>query len=169
MEANETQVRSMNVVRRKSQALAGILSAMPGLGQVYVGFYRRGFVNLIVVAIVITLLSIQEKGGPLAPFLGLFLSFFWLYNIIDAVRLAGLYNDAVSGFGPEDLRQQLVLSGQRGSVGGGIALLGLGILLLLHTLFDLPLDWVKDWWPILPVGFGIYLLWRGIQDRREKV
>jgi hypothetical protein len=77
-----------------------------------------------------------------------------------------LYNDAVAGFGPEDLRRELVLTGARGSVGGGVALLGIGVLLLLHTLFGVPLDWLKDWWPALPIGFGAYLLWRGIQDRR---
>jgi hypothetical protein len=140
---------------------------MPGLGQVYVGYYRRGFTNLIVIASVITLLTFRETRA-VTPLFALFLAFFWLYNVIDAVRIAGLYNDAVAGFGPEDLRRELVLTGERGSMGGGIALVAVGILFLLHTLFDVPLDWLRDWWPVIPIGFGIYLLWRGIQDRRAK-
>jgi len=36
--------------RRKSPAIAAILSMMPGLGQVYVGYYQRGFVHAVVVA-----------------------------------------------------------------------------------------------------------------------
>ncbi len=163
----DTQARGMYPPRRKSQALAGLLSALPGLGQVYVGYYRRGFTNLIVIGIVITLLTVQE-AKTLEPLLGLFLAFFWLYNIIDAVRLAGLYNDVVAGFGPEDLRRELVLTGARGSVGGGVALLALGLLMLLHTLFGLPLDWLKSWWPIVPIGFGAYLLWQGVRDRRKR-
>ena len=167
MNPNDPRSRGSIPPRRKSQALAGVLSCMPGLGQIYVGYYRRGFTNLIVVASVITILTMRETG-PLIPLFALFLAFFWLYNIIDAVRIAGLYNDAVLGFGPEDLRRELVLTGARGSLGGGIALVAAGFLFLLHTLFDVPLDWLKDWWPVLPIGFGIYLLWRGIQDRRAK-
>lgn len=167
MNPSEGQPSRVHAARRKSQALAGLLSLMPGLGQVYVGYYRRGFTNLIVVAFVITLLASRAVMG-LVPFLGLFLAFFWLYNVIDAVRVASLYNDAVLGLGPEDLRRELVLTGQKGSIGGGVVLLALGILFLLHTLFDVPLDWIRNWWPVVPIGFGLYLLYRGIQDRRKR-
>jgi hypothetical protein len=165
MMPNDAQPGRFLPPRRKQPALAGVLAMMPGLGQVYVGYYRRGFIHLAVVAGVITLLSSHEKGG-LAPFFALFLAFFWLYNVIDAVRLANLYNDAVMGLGPEDLRRELVLTaGRQGSIGGGAFLLGLGVLLLAHTLFDVPLDWLRDWWPVIPIGFGAYLLYRGIKDR----
>ena len=36
--------------RSKSPALAAILSMMPGLGQVYIGYYQRGFVHILVIA-----------------------------------------------------------------------------------------------------------------------
>jgi len=154
--------------RRKSPALAGILSSMPGLGQVYLGYYRRGFVHLMIVAFLITILSSGALEG-IEPLFGLSLSFFWIFNIIDAVRLANLYNDVMSGLGPEDLRKELSLKTDRGSIGGGVALIALGILLFAHTLFDVSLDWLADWWPALPLGFGVYLLYKGVVDRRKRM
>src|SRR5580765_3468184 len=82
--------------RSKSPALAAILSMMPGLRQVYVGYYQRGFVHAAVVASLITILS-SNTVERLSPLFGLFLTFFWLYNIIDAARRASLYNDALAG------------------------------------------------------------------------
>ena len=82
--------------RIKSPVIAGALSAMPGLGQVYVGYYQRGFVHIFVVAGIIALLA-ADVLGPLIPLAGLFLGFFWLYNMIDAGRRAALYNQALSG------------------------------------------------------------------------
>jgi hypothetical protein len=153
--------------RRKLPLLAGFLSLMPGLGQAYVGYYRRGFTNILIVAGVITVLASRDSG-PIRPFLGLFLAFFWLYNILDAVRIASLYNDAVAGMAPEDLRRELVLTGRGGSIAGGVGLIALGTLFFLNTMFDVSMTWLKDWWPVAPIGFGLYLLVRGIQDRREK-
>ena len=153
--------------RRKLPLLAGFLSLMPGLGQTYVGYYRRGFTNILIVAGLITVAT-SPSSGPVRPFLGLFIAFFWLYNILDAVRTASLYNDAVAGMAPEDLRRELVLTGRGGSIAGGLALIALGVLFLLNTMFDVSMAWLKDWWPVAPIGFGVYLLIRGIQDRRER-
>ena len=61
----------------------------------YVGYYQRGFINVIVVGALIALLT---RGlGPLTPLAALFLAFFWLYNIVDAGRRALLYNEALAG------------------------------------------------------------------------
>ena len=87
-------MKHRRLVRR---SLALVLSAMPGLGQVYVGYYQRGFVHALVVGSLITLLN---KGiGPLAPLAGLFLAFVWMYNLVDAGRLSvvGTYYQLVSG------------------------------------------------------------------------
>jgi TM2 domain-containing membrane protein YozV len=153
--------------RRKKPALAGILSLMPGLGQIYVGYYRRGFIHAIAVASTITILA-SESAGKLEPFFGFLISFLWLYTVIDAVRLAHLYNDALAGLGPEDLRRELVLVGRRGSLVGGALIALVSLVILLHTRFGMPLDWVEDWWPIFPLGFGVYLLVQGIRDRKAK-
>jgi hypothetical protein len=65
--------------RRRSPAVAAILSMMPGLGQVYLGYTRRGFIHIGVVGCIIALLASDPPEG----FIGiaaLVLPFFWLYN-----------------------------------------------------------------------------------------
>jgi hypothetical protein len=152
--------------RRKTPFLAGLLSLMPGLGQIYVGYYRRGFTHALVIASVITCLA-SDSMDVLEPFLGFFVAFFWLYNIIDAMRLANLYNDAIAGLGPEDLRRELVLVGRRGSLLGGTLIVLVSFMILLHTQFGMPLDWIEQWWPIFPLAFGGYLLAQGLRDRKQ--
>jgi hypothetical protein len=154
-------------VRRKSPALAAVLSILPGLGQIYIGFYRRGFLQILVTAGTISLLN-SGRLHHAEPLFALFLSFFWFFAVIDAVRMAQLYNDAMSGLNDEEMRKSLAAAGDRGSIGGGILLFGAGLLALLHNLFDLPLEWLADWWPLVPVIFGGYLLYRGIRDRRKR-
>ena len=151
--------------RSKSPAFAALLSMMPGLGQVYVGYYQRGFVHATVIAALITILSSGSVEG-LNPLFSLFMAFFWLYNIIDAARRASLYNDALAGNPTIELPQDFKTPGFRGSIIGGATLIGGGFILLLHTRFGISLDWVEQWWPVAPMIFGAYLLVRAIQERR---
>lgn len=150
--------------RQKSPFLACLLSAMPGLGQVYVGYYQRGFIHAFVVAGIIALLA-AEALGPLIPLGSIFLGFFWLYNIVDAGRRASLYNQALAGVSDMELPEDFKAPGFRGSVVGGIAIAATGIVLLLHTRFDVSLDWLEEWWPAALVLFGAYLVWKAWQDR----
>ncbi|HXI04005.1 MAG TPA: DUF5668 domain-containing protein, partial [Candidatus Saccharimonadales bacterium] len=152
--------------RRKNPALAGILSAMPGLGQIYVGYYPRGFAHALVVGTVITIIS-QLHSDDFAPLLGLFLAFFWLYNIIDAIRRATLYNQVLAGGDIPSLPDDIRMPSLQGSLFGGVALLAAGFVLLMHTRFGMPLDFVEDWWPLAPMALGAYLLARAVSDRRR--
>lgn len=153
-----------NDPRQKSPFLAGLLSVMPGLGQVYVGYYQRGFVHALVVAV---LMSVASAGDleALTPLVAIFLSFFWLYNVIDAARRASLYNQALAGIGEIDLPEDFKVPGFRGSVLGGVLIAATGFVLLLHTRFDYSLDWIEEWWPAALIGFGVYLVWKAWQDR----
>ena len=151
--------------RSKSPALAAVLSLMPGLGQVYVGYYQRGFVHVLVFAGIITLLA-SDALNVLTPLFGLFLPFFCLYNIIDAARRASLYNEALAGRPSIDLPQDFKMPGLQGTFVGGFVLIVVGFILLLNTRFGVSLDWLEEWWPAAPILFGAYLLFRAIQDRR---
>lgn len=152
--------------RQKSPFVAGLLSAIPGLGQVYVGYYQRGFVHALVVATLISLLA-AEGLGPLTPLASVFMAFFWLYNIVDAGRRASLYNQALAGVAEIDLPEDFKTPGFRGSVAGGVAIAALGLILLLHTRFGVSLDWVGEWWPAALILGGAYLVWKAWQDRTE--
>jgi len=152
--------------RTKSPAVAAALSLMPGLGQVYVGYYPRGFVNVVTIAGIISIMATSGNGEePWVPFLAMFMAFFWLFNIIDAARLASLYNRALAGGHEPALPEGFALPGMGGSILGGSILFAAGFLVLLHTRWGLRLDWVGDWWPVFPMLFGVYLVARAVIDR----
>jgi len=144
---------------RKSPALAGLLSLMPGLGQIYVGYYTSGFVNILTVCALIVALSSSGFGG-LEPFLGVFLSFFWLFNIVDAVRKANLVNRHGAGEAAEALPSDSPLF-------GGILLLVFGLLLTLRITLGIELAFLEKTWPLGVLGTAVYLLWRYARLRRE--
>ncbi len=162
--------------RKKSPALACILSFMPGLGQIYVGYYSRGFVHAITVGSIIAILNATEgaaDAGPgpasaLTPLLGIFLAFFWLYNIIDAGRRAALYNYALAGIGNVELPEDFTKTGVGGSILGGVVLIAFGLVAFSNTLFGVSLDWLKYWWPLAPLAFGVYLIAKAVSDRNKK-
>jgi hypothetical protein len=144
----------------KLPVLAGFLSLAPGLGQIYVGYYQRGFVYALTVATIITLLASGTVHG-LEPFFGIFLAFFWLYNIIDALRRASAYNLMLDGLPADELPERIALPEEGASRMWGVVLIVLGAILFLHTKFDMSLEWLEEWWPLIPIGFGVYLLRRG--------
>ena len=157
---------------RKSPTVAGLLSLMmPGIGQVYVGCYRLGFIHNVIFGMIIAVLV---GGGPfegLVPTTALFLSFFIIYNVVDAARRATLYNLALDGADgielPELPDMNASLPKFAGSTTGGAALIALGVVLLSNTLLGLSLDWVASWWPLGLVGLGVYLLVKARRERRD--
>ena len=144
---------------------ACVLSVVPGLGQVYVGYYLRGFVNAVVVALLFSLLVSDSADNILLPLLLVFMIFFWMYNIIDAGRRAALYNEALAGNRAIELPEDLKMPGIGGSIVGGVVLVAAGAILLAHTRFDISLDWVADWWPAMGILAGLYLLGKGIHEK----
>lgn len=151
--------------RRKHTLLACVLSAMPGLGQIYVGYYPQGFINAIVVASLMALAIADPFGAGPRPLLIMFLVFYWLYNVIDAGRRASLYNQALDGGKEIELPAGFEGPGVRGSTLGGALLLAGGLIMITNTLFDMSLAWLEDWWPVAPIALGAYLLYHGFRDR----
>ncbi len=154
---------------RKSPGLAVFLSILfPGLGQIYIGYYQRGFTHaLIAIALISGLTSIGEHAGGLAALLGVSLGFFWLYNFIDAGRRASLYNMALeSGRTPEMPEEPKLRSG--GSIAGGVILIAIGLLVFLNTMFDISLDWLADWWPLGLIGLGVWMVIGARKARQPK-
>ena len=156
--------------RTKSPALACFLSLMPGLGQIYVGYYQRGFIHAISFGGLIALLATlaDREFTPLAPMAGIFLAFFYLYNVIDAGRRAALYNQALQGGSPIPLPADMESPSPRGSLIGGAMLVVGGLVLLGHTRFSLSIDWVHEWWPIFPMMIGLWLIYKNFESRRQE-
>ena len=152
--------------RTKSPFLATLLSLMPGLGQVYVGYYQQGFINILVVGSLIVLLSLDVDD--LAPLVGLFLAFFWLYNMVDASRRAGFYNHALAGLTETGLPDEMQMPDGHGSLVTGIFLLLFGLFSFAHTHFGVSLDWLADAWPVVLILMGLYLIYRSWAVRQEE-
>jgi len=144
---------------RKSPLLATFLSAMPGLGQVYVGYYVAGFVNIFVAAGTIAILASGMMRGS-EPFFGTFLAFFWIFQMIDANRRAHHYNRVKEGLGGEAVPEGFEMPTTKGSLLGGAVLIILGILFILDLNFDVSMAWVENWWPLVLVLAGINLVYK---------
>ena len=113
-----------------------------------------------------TLITILSSGaGDLEPLFGMSIGFIVLYSIIDAGRRASIINQAAEGLSPLSPPEDIAIAGRGGSVVGGILIMGAGLLLLLHTRFDVSMEWLEDWWPALLILFGGYLLIKGIRNR----
>jgi len=153
--------------RPKSPAMACILSAVPGLGQIYVGHYGLGFLHAIVASAVFTML-VSNPDSDVLPFGVIFFIFFMLYNIVDAGRRAALYNLAIAGVPGVELPRQMKLPQPGGTIFGGVVFIVVGFILLMNTRFDASLEWVGEWWPVAPMIFGGYLIARAIQERAAK-
>jgi hypothetical protein len=152
--------------RRKSPWLAAILSAMPGLGQIYVGYYQQGFINALVVGGLIAVIAGQMIDGDIIGVVGFLLGFFWLFNVIDAARRASLYNQALTGLRPMDLPED-GKGRHAGSLAGGLAMILAGFVLFGHTMFGMSLDWIGQWWPMVVVGGGAWLVYQDWKGRTE--
>ena len=150
--------------RKKSVMLAMLLSVMPGLGQVYVGYYDLAFRNILVICGLIAILA-SGAAHRLEPVVGLFMAFYWLHNVVDAGRRASFYNQALAGLRPMDLPEDGHAPQPIGSFAGGVLLVAVGVTLFLNTMFDVPLDWLAQWWPLALVGAGAWLIYA---DRRAK-
>ncbi len=150
----------------KSPVVACLLSLMPGVGQIYVGYYRLGFIHNVVFSGTIAFLANSSGRNPLLPVMSIFLAFFIIYNIVDAGHRAIRYNLALDGVeGVELPSMNSLVPTFGGSLAGGLALIGLGVVLLANTRFGLSLDWIEEWWPIAPIALGVYLIVKAIQDR----
>lgn len=163
-QAPQARPVAYNDSRRKSPLLAAVLSfILPGVGQVYIGYYQRGFIHAIVFALAITLLTTDM--GPATPLGAIFVAFFFLYNVVDAWRRASLYNYALDGGSEIQLPDDFQMPGFRGSVIGGASLVVVGAILLANTRFGMSLDWIEDWWPAAIIIFGGYLVFKAVQEK----
>ena len=149
----------------KQPWLAGVLSGLfPGLGQVYAGYMIHGITIAVIFVVIITSLAGGDMNG-LEPLLGMSIGFVYLYGIIDAARRAQAINRALDGYGSAEVPDNIKLPGHNGSMLGGTLLVVLGFILVLHNTFDFDLSWLRDWWPVILIALGGWLIYKA---RAEK-
>ncbi|MEO6324718.1 MAG: DUF5668 domain-containing protein [Thermoanaerobaculia bacterium] len=132
----------------KSPVLAGVLSALPGMGHVYLGLYQRA---AIFFGVWVVVLSIANRvGGPL----GMLVPFWWFFVLIDAVRQAKAIN--ATGAPESNLVAHETAIRASGSLAFGVFLILFGGWFLLEKFVDIDLTFLLSWWPLVIVLFGAW-------------
>lgn len=137
--------------------VAGILGAIPlGLGAVYCGQYAKGLAHLGIFVGAIVALS-SDLSWQADTVIGIFLGFFWVYQILDAIRTAKAIqaNEPIpdpfglaSTFGTGERLDTTKVPA------AAAILIGLGVLFLINTVFDFSLH---RFWPIILIVLGVWL------------
>ncbi|MBZ5718926.1 MAG: DUF5668 domain-containing protein [Acidobacteriia bacterium] len=144
-----------------SPGLAGVLSIFPGVGAVYAGQYVKGVVHMgIAIAIIWALSSGAESGA--AVVLGLSLGFFWIYQMIDAVRSAKAIQMGQPAPDPFGLANTFGAGEKVDTTKipvGALVLIGLGALFLLHNMGVWFFSFNR-FWPLILIGIGGWLFAR---------
>jgi hypothetical protein len=143
----------------KTPFLAGILSVVPGLGNVYNGLYVRGLAFAFI-CIGLFLIAILEEAPPLIPFI----IFFWLFNVIDAYRQATLINYGAASADLDPTRRPEWQSSGGMILGVALSLVGAyGLVTKLFPRFDLS-ELFEYWWVAFLI-FGPWLIFKTLQER----
>lgn len=154
--------------------LAGTLAGFfPfGVGAVYTGQYAKGLAHLIIFVLLIVGMN---QGDPLDTICGLVFAFFYVYQIIDAVRSARAIQAGLPAPDPFGLAQAFGGAPPAQPIAGqvvpaaptverseskipsaAVLLIGLGVLFLLQTagVFAFSVHLI---WPLILVALGLWL------------
>jgi hypothetical protein len=149
-------------------AIAGILAGFfPfGVGPVYCGQYAKGLAHLV---IFVMLIFAASHSGDWGWIFGLGIAFFYVYQIIDAVRTAHALQAGQPAPDPMGLGQAFSMGDKfdSGKVPvGAVVLIGLGILFLLHTMgiFEYGFD---RFWPVIIIFLGGWMFYKHWERNRR--
>ena len=142
-------------------AVAGILAGFfPfGVGAVYCSQYAKGLAHLLIFGL---LIFGSDHAGSLDFVFGIAIAFFYVYQIIDAVRTARALQEGQPPPDPFGLAQAFSI-GEKGESKNvptvAVILIGLGVLFLLHTmnLFEFGID---RFWPLILIFLGGWMFAR---------
>ena len=140
--------------------IAGILAGVfpIGVGAVYAGQYAKGLAHLVIMVLLILGVS-SDLAWPVIMVLGIAIGFFYVYQIIDAVRSAKAIQLGEPAPDPFGLAQTFgageKFEGTKVPAGAAV-LIALGVIFLLHTagLFEFGLD---RFWPLILIFLGVWL------------
>jgi hypothetical protein len=135
--------------------VAGILAGFfPfGVGAVYCSQYAKGLAHLLIFGL---LVFGSDHAGSLDFVFGMGIAFFYVYQIIDAVRSARALQEGQPAPDPFGLAQAFSM-GDKGETKNvpfvAVVLIGLGVLFMLHTMniFEFGLD---RFWPLILIFLG---------------
>jgi Domain of unknown function (DUF5668)/B-box zinc finger len=153
-------------------ALAGVLAGFfPfGVGAVYCGQYAKGLAHLVTFTLLVWGESVTENAG-VNTVLGFAIAFFYVWQIIDAVRTAKAIQmgqpppdpfGLAQAFGADPVQpgqtaeQPIDASGHARVPTAAVVLIGLGVLFLLQTAGVFEFGWDRLW-PFFLIGLGCWM------------
>jgi hypothetical protein len=144
---------------RRSPGLALVLSFFPGLGHLYLGLYQRAFA--IFLCFVMAILIGEHSS------VGILIAFVWFFAVIDAYRQAQALN---LGLAPEPITAAAGRPkvSRHGSLGFGIFLLVIGVILFYNQFYPIDFSFLEDWWPLLLVAAGVYFVAAHFAERQRQ-
>jgi hypothetical protein len=142
-----------------SPGLAFLLGLIPGVGAIYNGQYVKGLVHVFIFGLLLSLANMTERAGDdlLQPLLVMMLVAWVPYMAFEAYHTA---RKRALGFEVDEFSSVVPL--RAGNLAGPAALIGLGVLFLLHNLDLLRISQVLRYWPVLLIALGVYLLYSRI-------
>jgi len=149
-------------------AVAGILAGFfPfGVGAVYCSQYAKGLAHLLIFALLMFAANHTEEWDFLFV---LGVVFFWIYQVIDAVRTARALQEGQPAPDPMGLGQSFSM-GEKFDSGkvpiGAVVLIGLGVLFLLHTMGIMERGFDR-FWPLILVFLGAWMFYRRVERSRR--
>jgi Domain of unknown function (DUF5668)/B-box zinc finger len=142
--------------------VAGILAGVfPfGVGAVYTGQYAKGLAHLVIFGLLVAGCNVSNSEA-LPVICGFGIAFFIVYQIVDAVRTARALQAGLPAPDPYGLGATFgagsKIEPNKAPI-GGIVLILLGVLFLLHTMgLELGLD---RFWPLILIGLGGWMFAR---------
>jgi hypothetical protein len=144
------------VTVRRSPGLAVVLSCFPGLGHLYLGLYQRAFAIFISFVFAIWLSEHSTLGILVAGVV--------LFGFVDAYRQAQALNLGLVE-APIAAPTGTVRGGR---LGFGLFLLVAGIVLLYNQFYPIDFTFLEDWWPLLLMLAGVYMLFAHFRDKRRQ-
>jgi hypothetical protein len=165
-------------------ALAGILAGFfPfGVGAVYCGQYAKGLAHLVTFTLLVWGESVTDNAG-LNTILGFAIAFFYVWQIIDAVRTAKAIQmgqpppdpfGLAQAFGADPVQpgqpmaETTEMTDHARIPTAAVVLIGLGVLFLLQTAGVFDFGWDRLW-PFFLIGLGFWMFavrWGLVSSRR---
>jgi hypothetical protein len=145
-----------------SPGLAFLLGLIPGVGAIYNGQYAKGLIHVFVLGLLATIADAPSTRGGTEALFGLLIIAWVAYMAFEAYHTA---NKRVLGQPVEEFSS--LISFKASSIATPVVLIGIGFVFLLHNFNLLPIHDLVRFWPLIPIGIGIFMLYRRINASPE--
>ncbi len=137
-----------------------------GVGQVYNGQYAKGLAHLLVFAGLVWGTSSAHRGFDVV--FGLAIAFFYVYQIVDAVRSAHAIQRGEPAPDPFGLARTFSAGSVKPSQVplGAVILIAIGALFLLNTMGWFEFYWINRLWPLILIVIGVWLFIKRVTPPR---